>query len=85
MSKKKSKNPKNRKLKVQKAKPMKKHKKVVLAKQSKRTKWAPFWVIIKKFGQGKRVHPSRITRVRRNWRRSKLKIKPRRIKKRHLG
>ena len=61
------------------------NKKVQLAKQGKRTKWAPVWTVLKKFGQGKRVHPSRMTRVRRSWRRTKLKIKPRKIRKRHLG
>ncbi len=60
-------------------------KKIKLQKANKRTKWAPFWVVVKKFGQGKRVHPSTTTRIRRNWRITKLKIKPRRIKKRHLG
>jgi len=60
-------------------------KKIKLSKQGKRTKWAPFWTVLKKFGVGKRVHPSRITRIRRSWTRTKLKIKPRRIKKRHLG
>ena len=59
--------------------------KVKMAKQGRRTKWAPFWAVLKKYGQGKRVHPSRMTRVRRSWRRTKLKIKPRRIKKKHLG
>jgi len=60
-------------------------KKVKLAKAGKRTKWAPFWTVVRKFGQGKRVHPSRITRIRRNWRATKLKIKPRRLKKQQLG
>jgi len=60
-------------------------KKVKLSKQGKRTKWAPFWVVLKKFGMGKKVHPSSITRVRRNWRQTKLKIKPRKVRKRHLG
>jgi len=60
-------------------------KKIKLAKAGKRTKWAPFWAVMRKFGQGKRVHPSRITRVRRNWRQTKLKIKPRRIKKTQMG
>jgi len=60
-------------------------KKIKLSKAGKRTKWAPFWVVVKKFGQGRRVHPSRITRIRRNWRINKLKIKPRRVKKRQLG
>ena len=60
-------------------------KKIKLSKAEKRTKWAPFWVVLKKYGLGKRVHPSRMTRVRRSWRNTKLKIKPRRIKKKHLG
>lgn len=60
-------------------------KKVKLAKQNKRTKWAPFWAVIKKFGQGKKIHASQMTRTRRSWRRTKLKIKPRRMKKKHLG
>lgn len=59
--------------------------KVKLAKHARRTKWAPFWIILKKFGAGKRVHPSAITRVRRSWRRTKLHIKPRRQRKSHLG
>ncbi len=60
-------------------------KKIKLSKQAKKTKWAPFWTVLRKYGTGKRVHPSRMTRVRRSWRRTKLKIKPRRIKKKHLG
>lgn len=60
-------------------------KKIKLSKQAKRTKWAPFWVVLKKFGPGKKVHPSRMTRIRRSWTRTKLKIKPRRMKKKHLG
>jgi ribosomal protein L39E len=60
-------------------------KKVKLGKQGRRRKWAPFWAVIKKFGEGKRKHPSEMTRVRRNWRRNKLKIKPRKEKKKHLG
>ena len=60
-------------------------KKIKLSKQGKRTKWAPFWIVIKKFGMGKRVHPSRMTRIRRSWTRTKLKIKPRRVHKKQLG
>jgi len=60
-------------------------KKIRLVKYNRRTKWAPVWVILKKFGPGKRIHPSAITHVRRNWRRNKLKIKPRRTPKSHLG
>ena len=60
-------------------------KKIKLSKHGRRTKWAPFWVVIKKFGQGKKVHPSSITRIRRNWNQTKLKIKPRKMRKSHLG
>jgi len=60
-------------------------KKIKLSKLGRRTKWAPFWAVLKKYGPGKRVHPSRMTRIRRSWRGVKLKIKPRRIKKKHLG
>jgi len=60
-------------------------KKVKLSVAGRRTKWAPVWAVIKKFGQGKRKHPSEMTKQRRHWRRTKLKIKPRKIRKRHLG
>ncbi|MGC9309223.1 MAG: hypothetical protein ACP5D2_00825 [Candidatus Nanoarchaeia archaeon] len=60
-------------------------KKKHLEKQNKRTNWAPIWTVLRKFGQGKRVHPSAITRVRRNWRIRKLKIKPRKVRKDYLG
>ena len=60
-------------------------KKIQLAKQRKRTNWAPVWVVLKKYGAGKRVHPSRMTRIKRHWTRTKLKIKPRRIHKQHIG
>ncbi len=62
-------------------------KKAKLAKHGKRTKWAPFWVVLKKFGmgKGKKVHPSAMTRVRRSWRRTKLHIKPRKSKPSHYG
>jgi len=60
-------------------------KKIKLAKQGRRTKWAPFWLVFKVYGKGKKIHPSRLTRMKRSWRRTKLKIKPRRIRKRYLG
>lgn len=60
-------------------------KKEKLSKQARRTKWAPVWVILKKFGPGKRIHPSAITRYKRSWRRGKLHIKPRKIRPRHYG
>jgi len=60
-------------------------KKIKLGVQTRRTKWAPFWAVLRKFGVGKRVHASSITKQRRHWRRTKLKIKPRRAQKKHLG
>jgi len=60
-------------------------KKTHLAKAGRRTDWAPFWLIFKVYGKGKRIHPSRLTRLKRSWRRTKLKIKPRRINKRYLA
>ncbi len=60
-------------------------KKARLAKFGRRVKWAPVWVILRKFGMGKRIHPSAVTRHRRSWRRTKLHIKPRKEKKNHLG
>ncbi len=60
-------------------------KKTKLAVKARQTKWAPIWAVLKKFGTGKRVHPSQMTRYRRSWRRTKLHIKPRRQKKSHFG
>ena len=60
-------------------------KKIKLSKANRRTGWAPFWIVLKKLGQGKRAHPSSVTHIRRSWRRTKLKIKPRRQRKQHLG
>lgn len=60
-------------------------KKIRLAKANRQTKWAPYWVIVKKLGAGKRVHPSAVTHVKRHWRRTKLKFKPRHNDKRYLG
>jgi len=48
-------------------------KKARLSKKAKQTKWAPFWVIPKIYGPGRRVHPSRHTRIKRTWRRTKTK------------
>jgi len=60
-------------------------KKIKLGVHERRTKWAPFWAVLRKFGMGKRIHPSQITKHRRQWRRTKLKIKPRKLKKSHFG
>lgn len=60
-------------------------KKEKLAKKAKQTRWAPVWVVLKKYGAGKRIHPSSTTKHRRSWRRTKLHIKPRKIRKSHIG
>ena len=60
-------------------------KKAKLAVKGRQTKWAPVWVVRRKYGTGKRIHPSATTDVKRNWRRTKLKITPRRIRKWHMG
>jgi ribosomal protein L39E len=52
-------------------KPRSKKKKLI--KQGRRTKWAPFWTVPKKYGTGRRVHPGRHTHVKRSWRRTKIK------------
>ncbi len=41
-------------------------KKIKLGVAQRQTKWAPFWAVIRKNGQGKRVHPSQITKFRRH-------------------
>ena len=51
-------------------------KKIKLTVHGRRTKWAPFWAVVKKYGKGKRVHPSYMTRHKRHWRRTKLRVKP---------
>jgi ribosomal protein L39E len=60
-------------------------KKAKLAVAARQTKWAPVWVVMKKYGTGKRIHPSATTRYKRSWRRTKLHITPRKIRKWHLG
>ncbi len=60
-------------------------KKERLAVKGRQTKWAPVWAVLKKFGMGKRVHPSVLTKNRRSWRRTKLKIKPYKRRKSYFG
>jgi len=62
-----------------------KSKKQHLEKAGKHTKWAPFWAVLKSRGPGKKIHPSEITHVKRNWRTRKLKIKPRKMRKDFIG
>ncbi|HKZ49909.1 MAG TPA: 50S ribosomal protein L39e [Candidatus Nanoarchaeia archaeon] len=47
-------------------------KKKRLGAAAKQTRWAPFWIIQKAKGKGKKMHPSSLTAKRRNWRRTKL-------------
>lgn len=60
-------------------------KKSKLVVKGRQTKWAPVWAVMKKYGTGKRIHPSAMTAYKRNWRRTKLHIKPRRIRKSYMG
>lgn len=60
-------------------------KKIRLAKKGRQTKWAPVWAVLKKFGLGKRVHPSAMTRHRRSWRRTKIHMTPRKSSPSHFG
>jgi ribosomal protein L39E len=62
-----------------------KQKKERLAVYGRRTKWAPVWAVLKKFGTGKRVHPSAMTKQKRSWRRTKLHVKPYKRRKSHFG
>lgn len=60
-------------------------KKATLAVKARQTKWAPVWVVLKKYGSGKKMHPSAVTARKRSWRRTKLHIKPRKIRKSYMG
>ena len=64
---------------------MRSSKKRHLDRAQRQTNWAPFWAVLKKYGKGKKIHPSKITHVKRAWQRSKLKIKPRKMAKKNLG
>jgi len=48
-------------------------KKQRLIKANRNTRNAPFFAILKKFGIGKKVHPSALSQ-KRSWRRNKLKV-----------
>ncbi len=50
-----------------------KAKKTRLGRLAKRTKWAPFWVVPKIAGIGKKIHPSQFSAGKRSWRRTKTK------------
>lgn len=49
-------------------------KKLRLARKRRQTRWAPFWTVPKKYGSGKRIHPSRLTKIKRHWRRTKTNV-----------
>ena len=61
-------------------------KKSRIIKQGKRTKWAPFWVVLKAMPKGKKVHPAAFTRIKRSWRRTKIQqdIKNKKFGYRHI-
>lgn len=58
--------------------------KLKLIKQGKRTRWAPIFAIIRRFGLGKRIHPAEITRIKRHWRRRKIHPNLKRLEKRKI-
>ena len=49
------------------------NKKLRLARFHKLTRWAPYWVIPKTYGLGRKIHPGRLTKYKRDWRRNKTK------------
>ncbi|MFA4886869.1 MAG: 50S ribosomal protein L39e [Candidatus Nanoarchaeia archaeon] len=49
-------------------------KKLRLAKKGRQTKWAPLWIIPKANRGLKRIHPSRYTKIKRSWRRTKTRV-----------
>jgi ribosomal protein L39E len=48
-------------------------KKKRLIKAGTHSRWAPFWAVVRKYGMARRMHPARITHVKRSWRRVKIK------------
>ncbi len=58
--------------------------KLRLGKLQRQTKWAPFWAVFRRFGIGKRVHPTEMTRIKRRWRRDKIPKKLKRFEKRKI-
>ena len=49
-------------------------KKARLARARRQTRWAPFWLVFKIRGKGRKVHTSAFTKVKRNWRRSRIQF-----------
>ncbi len=62
-----------------------KRKKEILAKQGRRTKWAPIWAVLKKYGRPVPGGAQQMTSVKRSWRRTKLHVKPRKARPKHYG
>ncbi|MBS3149315.1 50S ribosomal protein L39e [Candidatus Woesearchaeota archaeon] len=50
-------------------------KKLRMAKRKAQTRWAPIWIIPKIYSKGRRVHPSKHTHVKRNWKTRGARIK----------
>ena len=48
-------------------------KKKRLIKRGRRTRWAPFWAVLRKHSMNRRLHPARLTTSKRSWRRTKMK------------
>ncbi len=48
-------------------------KKRQLIKKKRQRRWAPFWIVPKALRIGRKVHPGRFTKVKRNWRKTKIK------------
>ncbi|MDA3855969.1 MAG: 50S ribosomal protein L39e [Candidatus Woesearchaeota archaeon] len=49
------------------------NRKAKLIKANRSTSWAPVFAVLKKYGVGKRIHPSNLSQ-KRSWRRNKLKF-----------
>ena len=49
------------------------NRKAKLIKANRTTKWAPVFAVFKKYGAGKRIHPSHLS-MKRSWRSRKLKF-----------
>ncbi len=58
--------------------------KIRLAKLGRRTRWAPIFSVIRRYGLGKRIHPSELTRIKRNWKRRKIEKKAKRFEIRKI-
>jgi ribosomal protein L39E len=48
-------------------------KKKRLIRAGKQSRWAPFWAVARKYGMSRRMHPARITHIKRSWRRTRIR------------